>query len=156
MRYRSFYPFERQQLPPHPLGQPGFGASPLSSQAQVPRHPFQFGQMNHPFPGPMQGGPPVQGGPPLPGSSKMEAYMQTANRFLNTAQQYAPVVQQFAPMMQNLPAMWKLYKGFQSLPSTTATAATAGRSAAAATAQTAARSVSPGLSIPRIFQPPGL
>ena len=43
--------------------------------------------------------------------------MQTANRFLNTAQQFAPVVQQFAPMMQNLPAMWKLYKGFQSIPS---------------------------------------
>ena len=46
----------------------------------------------------------------------MEAYMQTANRFLNTAQQFAPVVQQFAPMVQNLPAMWRLYKGFQSSP----------------------------------------
>ena len=43
--------------------------------------------------------------------------MQTANQFLNTAQQFAPVVQQFAPMIQNLPAMWRLYKGFQSLPS---------------------------------------
>ncbi len=42
--------------------------------------------------------------------------MQTANRFLNTAQQYAPLVQQIAPMFQNLPAMWRLYKGFQSLP----------------------------------------
>ncbi len=48
--------------------------------------------------------------------SKMESYMQTANQFLNTAQQFAPVVQQFAPMVQNLPAMWRLYKGFQSLP----------------------------------------
>ncbi|WP_430541125.1 VrrA/YqfQ family protein [Sporosarcina thermotolerans] len=42
--------------------------------------------------------------------------MQTANRFLTTAQQYAPLVQQIAPMFQNLPAMWRLYKGFQSLP----------------------------------------
>ena len=47
----------------------------------------------------------------------MDGYMQTANRFLNTAQQFAPVVEQFAPMMRNLPAMWKLYKGFQSMPS---------------------------------------
>ena len=48
----------------------------------------------------------------------MDGYMQTANQFMNTAQQFAPVVQQFAPMMRNLPAMWRLYKGFQSIPST--------------------------------------
>ena len=152
MRYQSFYPFTRQQSSPHPFGLPGFGVPPSTGQPQFQRQPFQFGPTNQPYPGPIQGGPPAQG------SSKMEAYMQTANRFLNTAQQFAPVVQQFAPMMQNLPAMWKLYKGFQSLPST-GSAATIARAAAAAptsaTAQSVARSINPGSSIPRIFQPPG-
>ena len=68
------------------------------------------GPQNNPLGGPMAG----QGEQQVP--SKMESYMQTANQFLNTAQQFAPVVQQFAPMVQNLPAMWRLYKGFQSLP----------------------------------------
>ena len=72
------------------------------------------GPQNNPI-GQSSGGPMAgQGEQQVP--SKMESYMQTANQFLNTAQQFAPVVQQFAPMVQNLPAMWRLYKGFQSLP----------------------------------------
>ena len=57
--------------------------------------------------------------------------------FLNTAQQFAPVVQQFAPMVQNLPAMWRLYKGFQSLPSAGGAAATGQRAANCSSAATA-------------------
>ena len=99
-------------IAPHPLGQPGFGFHRFCGQAQAPRQPFQVRTDE-----PVNSLVAMQGGPAPQGTSKMEAYMQTANRFLNTAQQFAPVVQQFAPMMQNLPAMWKLYKGFQSLPS---------------------------------------
>jgi len=99
--------------------------------------------MGNPFGSPMQG--------PFQNTSKMEMYMQTANRFLNTAQQYAPLVQQIAPMFQNLPAMWKLYKGFQSLPSAGSAAGNAAGGAAAA-----AQSAQAGVSNPRIFQPPKL
>lgn len=100
--------------------------------------------MGNPPGGPMPG----QGEQQVP--SKMESYMQTANQFLNTAQQFAPVVQQFAPMVQNLPAMWRLYKGFQSLPvAGAASIPTSGVAAARSVANVAS-----GLSAPRIFQPP--
>ncbi|MFS0575235.1 VrrA/YqfQ family protein [Sporosarcina sp. 179-K 3D1 HS] len=149
MRYQSFYPFARQQAAPFHMRQQGFGIPPQMGRPQLPRQQFPGG------PSPMGGhfgAPPVGGG--MQNNSKMEAYMQTANRFLNTAQQFAPLVQQFAPMFQNLPAMWKLYKGFQSLPSADGAAAnTASRSAAANAASTASNTAS-GNSVPRIFQPP--
>ncbi len=113
MRYESFYPFARQQPSPPPTGHSGFGLPPQMGQRQAPRQPFPNGPMNNPFGGPGPGQNPQQS------PSKMDTYMQTANRFLNTAQQFAPVVQQFAPMIQNLPAMWRLYKGFQSSPQLT-------------------------------------
>lgn len=151
MRYESFYPFARQQSAPFSHGQPGYGTPPPPANRMTGgQTPFRgFGG---PSGNSMQGSAfSMQEGPPgAQGTSKMESYMQTANRFLNTAQQYAPVVQQFAPMMQNLPAMWKLYKGFQSLPA--AGAPTGGP--LPPTGQSLAQSTSPGLSIPRIFQPP--
>ncbi len=134
MRYESFYPFTREQSSPFSLGQPSFGPPPQGNPSQPNISPFQGGNA------PVGNG----FGSPAQGSSRMETYMQTANRFLNTAQQYAPVVQQFAPMMQNLPAMWKLYKGFQSLPT----------SGAASSATQSSIASSSGISIPRIFQPP--
>jgi hypothetical protein len=170
MRYESFYPFARQQPPPAPMGQMNFGPPPQMEQIQAPMHPFMNGPQNYPLGAPMNGpqnnplGGPMagpqnqplggptdgQGGQPIP--SKMESYMQTANQFLNTAQQFAPVVQQFAPMVQNLPAMWRLYKGFQSLPAAGAGAASLPVSGAGAARSVA--NVASGLSSPRIFQPP--
>jgi hypothetical protein len=47
--------------------------------------------------------------------------------------------------------MWRLYKGFQSLPSAGGAAGPAGRAASAS-----APSPQPGASNPRIFQPPKL
>ena len=156
MRYESFYPFARQQPPPANTGQMNFGPPPQMEQLQAPMQPFMNGPQNNPYGAPMNGpqnnplGGPMggQGEQPIP--SRMESYMQTANQFLNTAQQFAPVVQQFAPMVQNLPAMWRLYKGFQSLP-------VAGAASLPSTGAVAARSVAnvtSGLSAPRIFQPP--
>ncbi|NYF24566.1 VrrA/YqfQ family protein [Sporosarcina sp. JAI121] len=147
MRYESFYPFARHQPPPNSMGQTGFGPPPRLGQGQGPRQPFMNGPANNPFGGPTSGQG-MQQGP-----SKMESYMQTANRFLNTAQQFAPMVQQFAPMVQNLPAMWRLYKGFQSLPSAGASAGSAASGVASA-AQSAVANTPPGPSVPRIFQPP--
>lgn len=148
MRYESFYPFAGNQSPP--VRQQGFDANPFM---QPPQNPGQSPQLNVPN-NPFSGGGPNQ--PGEQGPSKMDAYMQTANQFLNTAQQFAPVAQQFAPMMRNLPAMWRLYKGFQSMPSAggAATAGQAASSAARTTTQAAASTQGPLPSMPRIFQPP--
>lgn len=187
---RNSAPIPRQQnfglnpysAPPQNPGQP----HPFSMQnnqlgrGQPGMGNLGFGPQGLRQAGPMQAGPGQQGlgqqglsqqglgqaqGTPQ-GLSKMDGYMQTANRFLNTAQQYAPVVQQFAPMMRNLPAMWKLYKGFQAMPPvgdapSTATAATAGLSnpriqASSAPVPSRAPIPSPPSSrpsVPRIFQP---
>ena len=188
MRYESFYPFARNSTPSP--RQQNFGLNPYSAPPQNPGQPHPFSMQNNQLgsgqpgmgslglgpqglrqAGPMQAGAGQQGlersalgqaqGTPQ-GLSKMDGYMQTANRFLNTAQQYAPVVQQFAPMMRNLPAMWKLYKGFQAMPPAggappTTTAATAGlsnpRIQASAPIPSTPSPPSSRPSVPRIFQP---
>lgn len=50
------------------------------------------------------------------GNAKLDSILETANRFLATAQTFQPYIQQAAPMLRNLPALWKLYRGFQSVP----------------------------------------
>jgi hypothetical protein len=145
MRYHSFYPFAGTQNSPYAMRQPFGGPQQQPPFSQPPRQPFQGSPRGNPFGQHMPGGP-------LQNTSKMEMYMQTANRFLNTAQQYAPLVQQIAPMFQNLPAMWRLYKGFQSLP----TQGAAGGAAASGVQPTSTPSSQTGASNPRIFQPPKL
>ena len=148
MRYESFYPFAGNQSPPPRQQQ--FGANPFMQPPQNPGQSPQFNMQNNPF---------TRGGPSQPGAqgpSKVDGYMETANRFLNTAQQFAPVAQQFAPMMRNLPAMWRLYKGFQSMPSAGGAPSTgpAPSNAARATTQNTTAAQGPLPSVPRIFQPP--
>jgi len=174
MRYESFYPFSQGQIQaseqrfsapqsqfysnpnPLPYGQRNsgppmpnqlpFGLGNSGAQNQLP---FGRGRRGVPNQGPFgfMGGAPNQsqfGGGGL--QSRMEQYLQTADRFLSTAQQLTPMVKQVAPMVQNLPALWKIYRGFQGMPN----------------AGTAANAVSPnptsplpsGSSQPRIFQPP--
>ena len=145
MRYQSFYPFARTQQSPFAMRQPFGGPQQPPPFSQPPRQPFQGSPMGNSF------GPSMQGGQ-FQNTSKMESYMQTANRFLNTAQQYAPLVQQIAPMFQNLPAMWRLYKGFQSLP----TQGAAGGATASSAPPVSNPSPQSGASNPRIFQPPKL
>ncbi|MGG0642862.1 VrrA/YqfQ family protein [Sporosarcina gallistercoris] len=158
MRYQSFYPFANQQRQT-PAGQQMFrgniqqanpfmqGPSIPFPQSQANQQPSPFG-MNPGFGDQQQ----AQGGSPAgAGLSKPEMYMETANRLMSTVQQYAPIVQQFAPMIQNIPAMWKLYRGFQSLPD----AGAAGASVAATAARGAAPVTSGPLpSVPKVFQPP--
>lgn len=89
------------------------------------------------------------------GTSKAMSYLQTADKFLNTAQQITPMVRQYAPMLQNVPALWKLYRGFQAIPSTTAAVSNVSAAAGApSVARTVASAVTNGASLPRIFQPP--
>lgn len=151
MRYESFYPFAHNQPPPprpQNIGQNMF-MPPVQNQGQMPH----MGGQQQPFTNHIPGQPGGQEG------SKLESYMQTADRFLSTAQQFAPIVQQFAPMMRNIPAMWRLYKGFQNMPeaggaASTAASTAASASAAQSAAQMAAEAAGPRPSVPRIFQPP--
>lgn len=160
LRYESFYPFAHNQSPPPAPRQQGPGFNPFVGPSQnLPTHQSQAnpGQPMQPrLPG--QPGQPGLPGQPGQGPSKVEAYMQTAQQFMNTAQQFAPVVQQFAPMVKNLPAMWRLYKGFQSLPNTGAPSIGSGGippGAAPSPSQFTAANTGPQPSVPRIFQPPG-
>ncbi|BDH62232.1 hypothetical protein MTP04_23620 [Lysinibacillus sp. PLM2] len=60
--------------------------------------------------------------PPIPPSGtkgampKLESFMETANRFLATAQSFQPYIAQATPLFRNLPALWRIYKGFKSAP----------------------------------------
>ncbi|RUL57023.1 VrrA/YqfQ family protein [Lysinibacillus antri] len=102
---------------------PGFGR-------QMPPPPGRFppGMMPHQMPpqgfhqgfqqGQGQPGPPGSQVPPNAQSPKLDSFMNTANKWLATAQSFQPLIQQATPMLQNLPALWKLYKGFQSAPKT--------------------------------------
>ncbi|QCR32905.1 VrrA/YqfQ family protein [Lysinibacillus sp. SGAir0095] len=112
MRPQSFY----NQMPP----------SRPFNQFQGPRGNFATRPPRFPQPGMM---PPPGRGPapvPIPGAGlgtggatpKLQTFMDTANRFLSTAQSFQPFVQQATPMFRNLPALWRLYKGFQGLPKT--------------------------------------
>ena len=154
MRYQSFYPFANQPTQALPRQQMNTNSfQEFNPYSQSPPESLSQNLMNRqstPFTGdPFGIGQQANGAPPTNGPSKPEMYMETANRLITTVQQYAPLVQQFAPIIQNIPAMWKLYRGFQSMPD-----------ASAATTNTAVRapasipSPTPRPSIPKVFQPP--
>ncbi|KGR78514.1 VrrA/YqfQ family protein [Ureibacillus manganicus] len=48
--------------------------------------------------------------------SKIESFMETCNRFLATAQGFQPYIAQATPLIRNIPALWRLYKGFNAAP----------------------------------------
>lgn len=109
MRPHSFYPRM-------PQGQ-HFNRFPGQMPPFNQFHPRQMppGMMPQGFQMPNTGTP-----TPKPGSG---SFMETASRFLSTAQNFQPLIQQATPLIQqatpmirNLPALWKLYKGFQSAP----------------------------------------
>lgn len=51
----------------------------------------------------------------------IQTFLNNTQQVLKTAQQIGPIVQQYGPIVKNLPAMWKLYKGFQSSSEESAT-----------------------------------
>ncbi|WP_077213998.1 VrrA/YqfQ family protein [Bacillus dakarensis] len=53
----------------------------------------------------------------LSNPQNISGFLSNTQKVLNTAQQIGPMVQQYGPLVRNLPAMWKLYKGFKDLPS---------------------------------------
>ena len=146
MRYQSFYPFSNQ--PPQQR---------MTSNIPPMQRPIPFSQGMQGNPQDLQIGganiPQQQAGMQETGPSRADQYMQTANRFFNTAQQFAPLVQQFAPLVQNIPAMWRLYKGVQSMPDAPV-ASTAPRTGGPQAPSSAPSEPVSQPSSPRIFQPP--
>lgn len=145
MRYESFYPFNnhaRQQ-----------NFMPRQTFFPYQQQPFQSNFSNqalNPF---SNENIAEQAGQQ---TSKLENYMKTADRFLSTAQQYAPVIQQFAPMISNLPSMWRLYKGVQSMPDRSSSSSSGPSPSPASSARPMTQNFTasaPRPSMPRIFQP---
>ncbi len=66
------------------------------------------------------GGAGIPGSPGIPGAAatpfRLDQFMNQAGQLVQSAQKYAPMIQQAQPMLKNLPALWRLYKGFQSTP----------------------------------------
>ncbi len=94
-------------------------------QGPPPTRSYHQHQYYGPAPGrmPNYGFPPPRGYNPgmIPptgpkGASKIESFMDTCNRFLATAQGFQPYIAQATPLLRNLPALWRLYKGFSSTP----------------------------------------
>ncbi|WP_341983546.1 VrrA/YqfQ family protein [Rossellomorea oryzaecorticis] len=45
----------------------------------------------------------------------ISSFLSNTQQVLNAAQQFGPMIQQYGPMVKNLPALWKLYRGFKDL-----------------------------------------
>jgi hypothetical protein len=49
----------------------------------------------------------------------LTSMLNNTQQMLKTAQSIGPMIQQYGPMVKNLPAMWKIYKGFKNASKTT-------------------------------------
>ena len=50
------------------------------------------------------------------GAPRLEGFLAGANSLFNNAQKFTPYIQQAAPMFKNLPALWRMYRGFKDSP----------------------------------------
>lgn len=96
--------------PRFPMYAPYMMRGPASGIGQFPgAGPIPgAGQFINQMPIPPQA--PVQGAAGVP---KLEGFLSGANSLFNNAQKFTPYIQQAAPMFKNLPALWRLYKGFK-------------------------------------------
>jgi hypothetical protein len=51
--------------------------------------------------------------------SAINGFLTNTQKVLNTAQQVGPMINQYGPLVKNIPAMWKLYRGFKNAPDAT-------------------------------------
>lgn len=131
---------------------------PFPPNQFVPRPP-QYGYRPGPFP---QATPPRTPNfqQPPKAAPRLDSILETANRFLATAQSFQPYIQQAAPMIRNLPALWKLYRGFQSVPSQgqgveqEISLENSRPTTNVRSESTPKQSYSPKPSLPKIYQPP--
>ena len=97
--------------------------------------------------------------------AKIEQFLQSTGQFMKTAQTYAPYVQQAVPMFKNIPALFRLYKGFQNAPNASGKSAPSrgrgrGRSRSGSDSpseppkpQKSTVDYTPKPSLPKIYQP---
>lgn len=88
--------------------------------------------------------PPTQ--PPLTG------FLANAQSLFNQAQQFTPYFQQAAPMLKNLPALWRMYRGFKGGDESSSVAAPRKKRKQHAPPASATHTTRP--SVPKIYQPP--
>ncbi|MEK4230012.1 VrrA/YqfQ family protein [Solibacillus sp. FSL H8-0538] len=130
---------------------PYAGFSPFAMRPPIP--------MQAPFP--MQPQIPVQPQIPLQAATgampRIDSFLANANSLFNNAQKFTPYFQQAAPMFKNLPALWKIYKGFKDTPADSDFELESTAPQATGPAQPQPQSqvpLTPRPSVPRIYQPP--
>ncbi|MCT6922579.1 VrrA/YqfQ family protein [Metasolibacillus sp.] len=104
---------------------------------------------------PMQAARMAQAAQTAASAPKWETFLQTANSFMDNAQKFTPYVQQAAPMIKNLPALWRMYRGFRSQPSESSTIRAPREEmnfSLDSSSKPIERQTRP--SVPRIYQPP--
>ena len=115
-----------------------------------------------PYPIPRMPYPPLPTPPivtPTMAPSKIEQFLQSTGQFMKTAQTYAPYVQQAVPMFKNIPALFRLYKGFQNAPNASEKSASPKGSSKSDTFSKSAKQpkrsadYSTKPSLPKIYQP---
>lgn len=121
----------------------------------MPTPRFQPFAMRPPMPMPPMAGPAPGIGPvpgPLPtAQSQLPGFLANAQSIFEQAQKYTPYFQQAAPMMKNLPALWRMYKGFkQDSPAESSSAPAPRRKRS----KPVASPTVPRPSVPKIYQPP--
>ena len=133
MRPLHYFPFSARYNPAEQFNNRSFAPWQFNQAAQFNNFPPNA----QPFNAPPLNGPPGPGpGPGIAGLAEAAAagagvagaagaagsgfqfdqLVNGANSLYNTAQKFMPIVQQAKPMFNNLPALWKLYKGFKGLP----------------------------------------
>lgn len=89
--------------------------------------------------------------------SKIDQFLKTTDQLMKTAKTYEPYIQQAKPLLKNLPAMWKLYKGFTNSSASPAQERPKQRernSSRTPEAQSTRQPLVENPSVPRIYQPP--
>ncbi|WP_052344370.1 VrrA/YqfQ family protein [Bacillus ndiopicus] len=143
---------------PMPYAAPPYGFMPrnfmpfMRAGAFPPQVPMGMGM-------PMQATQAAQAAQAVAATPKWETFLQTANSFMNNAQKFTPYVQQAAPMIKNLPALWRMYRGFRNSSGESSTVHAPHRdienrveSRIESTRRQNERQTRP--SVPRIYQPP--
>lgn len=95
--------------------------------------------------------------PPVSSPSKIDQFLQTTDQLMKTAKTYEPYIQQAKPLLKNLPAMWKIYKGFTNSSNNSPKEQRIPRTSSSPKSNRTKPPAPPIVeqpSVPRIYQPP--
>lgn len=69
-----------------------------------------------PIPPQLPGVPAATAASAATGVPRLEGFLAGANSLFENAQKFTPYIQQATPMFKNLPALWRMYRGFKNAP----------------------------------------